>query len=161
MHSHSSHTLIPPLDRHKNSKNRSLCRNIKLLMLHVRDCPGTTSCSDICPFPWCRKTKHLLYHLVSCIDPVHCNICSRNDHSFNLEALKGLNDFRMKKRVSRHPCISFVDPANKFNGTEAVNPHVTAATQPSLYHPSTFKSSSTQKKIASVLPNQNSNQFVN
>ena len=67
------------------------------MMLHVRDCPGTTLIGDVCPFPWCRKVKHMLYHLVSCQSPNTCLICSPTD----LNGMHGLNlltNFRLRKR---------------------------------------------------------------
>lgn len=70
-------------------------------MLHVRDCPGTTATYDICPFPWCRKVKHALYHLVSCARPQDCAICSPQNLSPNLTALVGLNEHRRKKQQER------------------------------------------------------------
>ena len=66
--------------------------------MHVRDCPGTTVTFDVCPFPWCRKVKHLLYHLVSCPEPDLCEICSPSEVSHNMNALRALNDFRMQQR---------------------------------------------------------------
>merc|ERR1719343_1443617 len=80
------------------------------MMLHVRDCPGTTSKFDVCPFPWCRKVKHLLYHLVSCSNPNQCAICSPKDLPKGLKGLVGLNAFRMKKYRER--LLSFAT-ANK------------------------------------------------
>lgn len=73
------------------------------MMMHVRDCPGTTVSFDICPYPWCRKTKHLLYHLVSCEDPSTCEICNPTNISYNFRALKGLNSFR-KIRIRQRFC---------------------------------------------------------
>jgi TAZ zinc finger len=64
------------------------------MMLHVRDCPGTTASFDVCPFPWCRKVKHLLYHLVSCSDPTTCSICSNVNLNRNMRNLQGLNYHR-------------------------------------------------------------------
>ena len=64
------------------------------MMLHVRDCPGTTSSFDVCPFPWCRKVKHLLYHLISCLDPNSCGICSNLNLNRNMRRLQGLNYHR-------------------------------------------------------------------
>jgi len=81
---------------HKCAKHRDICRSTKYMMLHVRDCPGTTSTFDVCPFPWCRKVKHLLYHLVSCSNPDQCQICSPKDLPKGLESLVGLNTHRMK-----------------------------------------------------------------
>jgi hypothetical protein len=68
-------------------------------MLHVRDCSGLLSNGDVCPFPWCRKVKHLLYHLVSCEEVGRCTICcpSRDKLSPNLNALVGLNSHRRDK----------------------------------------------------------------
>ena len=72
-------------------------------MLHVRDCPGTTSTYDICPYPWCRKTKHLLYHLVSCPNPDQCKICTPQHLTPQLRQLRGLNSFRRKNKQNRKP----------------------------------------------------------
>ena len=82
---------------HRSSKHRDVCKSTKYLMLHVRDCPGTTSTLDVCPFPWCRKVKHLMYHLVSCIDSENCPICSPKEIPKGLEGLVGLNAHRIKK----------------------------------------------------------------
>ena len=76
---------------------REVCQNTKFMMMHVRDCPGTTSTFDVCPFPWCRKVKHLLYHLVSCEKPEECPICTPTDIPPTLKALRGLNAHRHKK----------------------------------------------------------------
>ena len=76
---------------------REVCQNTKFMMMHVRDCPGTTSTFDVCPFPWCRKVKHLLYHLVSCEKPEECSICTPTDIPPTLKALRGLNAHRHKK----------------------------------------------------------------
>jgi len=66
-------------------------------MLHVRDCPGTTATFDVCPFPWCRKVKHLLFHLVSCTDAEHCKLCSGVMLPRNMRQLQCLNAHRGKK----------------------------------------------------------------
>ena len=87
--------------RHKNAKHRDVCSSTKYLMLHVRDCPGTTATFDICPFPWCRKVKHLLYHLVSCQNPKECFTCNEKGLSESLTALVGLNEYRRKKHNER------------------------------------------------------------
>ena len=82
-------------------KHRDVCNSVKFLMLHARDCPGTTATFDICPFPWCRKVKHLMYHLVACPRPQECAVCSPVALSHNLEGLIGLNDYRRKKHRER------------------------------------------------------------
>jgi len=82
---------------HKSSEHRDICRSTKWMMLHIRDCPGTTSTFDVCPFPWCRKVKHLLYHLVSCVEPETCRICSPKDLNKNMLRLCGLNEYRLRK----------------------------------------------------------------
>ena len=86
---------------HKLTRHRDVCRSTKFMMLHVRDCPGTTASFDVCPFPWCRKVKHLLYHLVSCETPESCRICSPSHLSESLKNLSGLNKFRVKKHRQR------------------------------------------------------------
>jgi hypothetical protein len=96
-----SHASTCP-GNHKNQKTRDVCNNIKFMMMHVRDCPGTTSSYDICPFPWCRKTKHLLYHLVSCASPSTCKICQHVGVNSNLRSLVGLNKFREQKRKKQN-----------------------------------------------------------
>jgi TAZ zinc finger len=68
------------------------------MMLHTRDCPGTTSTGDICPFPWCRKVKHLLYHLVSCERQSTCSICSTTGLSRNIRGLMALSEHRLRHR---------------------------------------------------------------
>jgi hypothetical protein len=87
--------------RHKSARHRDVCRSTKYMMLHVRDCPGTTSTFDVCPFPWCRKVKHVLSHLVSCQHPSKCAICSPKDLSKSLQALVGLNNFRTRRYRER------------------------------------------------------------
>jgi hypothetical protein len=86
---------------HKLTKHREVCKSTKFMMLHVRDCPGTTASFDVCPFPWCRKVKHLLYHLVSCATPESCGICSPRRLSESLKNLSGLNIYRAKKHRQR------------------------------------------------------------
>lgn len=88
-----SHASTCPC-KHKSKEHRDTCRSVKYMMLHVRDCPGTTANNDVCPFPWCRKTKHLLYHLVSCNEPEICLICSPKNLPKNLQSLVGLNRLR-------------------------------------------------------------------
>lgn len=91
-----SHASTCPC-RHELEAQKDVCRSVKYMMMHVRDCPGTTSTMDVCPFPWCRKVKHLLYHLVSCENPDQCAICSPTDLPKNFQALEGLNRHRSKK----------------------------------------------------------------
>eukprot|EP00529_Nitzschia_sp_RCC80_P008005 CAMPEP_0113463324 /NCGR_PEP_ID=MMETSP0014_2-20120614/12582_1 /TAXON_ID=2857 /ORGANISM="Nitzschia sp." /LENGTH=1288 /DNA_ID=CAMNT_0000355281 /DNA_START=311 /DNA_END=4177 /DNA_ORIENTATION=+ /assembly_acc=CAM_ASM_000159 len=91
-----SHASTCPC-RHKSEEHRDTCRSVKYMMLHVRDCPGTTANNDVCPFPWCRKTKHLLYHLISCRNPEKCPICSPNDLPKNLKSLVGISRIRAVK----------------------------------------------------------------
>lgn len=73
-------------------------------MLHIRDCSGLLSNGDICPFPWCRKAKHLLYHLVTGQKEKggkECPICCPRQLSPNLTALVGLNTHRRKLFIQR------------------------------------------------------------
>ena len=85
----------------RHTEHRDVCSSVKFMMLHVRDCPGTTATYDICPFPWCRKVKHSLYHLVSCTQPEECSICSSQELSSNIKALVGLNEHRRQKQRER------------------------------------------------------------
>ena len=85
--------------RHQSAEHRNVCHSTKYLMLHVRDCSGLLSNGDVCPFPWCRKVKHLLYHLVSCEEVGQCTICCPLEEKLspNLNALVGLNSHRRDK----------------------------------------------------------------
>lgn len=107
-----SHASTCP-GRHKDPRQREVCRSAKYLMLHVRDCSGTTSGFDVCPFPWCRKVKHLLYHLVSCVDPTNCEICTPKGLPDHLSTLAGLNRFRQsnQKQSSAVEDTTGKDPA--------------------------------------------------
>jgi TAZ zinc finger len=99
------------LDSHKTENHDNVCRSTKWMMLHTRDCPGTTSTGDVCPFPWCRKVKHLLYHLVSCEHPEKCLICSPIGLSSNIKRLKAISDYRFRRRKIRHA----QDPVDSVN----------------------------------------------
>ena len=87
--------------RHRSAKHRNVCHSTKYMMLHIRDCSGLLSNGDVCPFPWCKKTKHLLYHLVSCKDGKKCSICCPANLSSNLTDLVGLNAHRRKIFVDK------------------------------------------------------------
>ena len=56
---------------------------------------------DVCLFPWCRKVKHLLHHLVTCQEQEYCSICSPTDLTPNFSALRGLNEHRFNKLRER------------------------------------------------------------
>ena len=89
--------------RHQSAKHRDVCHSTKYLMLHVRDCSGLLANGDLCPYPWCRKVKHLLYHLVSCEDNKTCTICCPPEEKLpsNLQTLTGLNTHRRNKFKER------------------------------------------------------------
>ena len=70
-------------------------------MLHVRDCPGTTPNGQLCPYPWCRKVKHLLNHLLSCAKPNECHICRPRLMPKNLIKLAKLNFFQKQQARKR------------------------------------------------------------
>jgi TAZ zinc finger len=99
------------------------------MMLHVRDCPGTTASFDVCPFPWCRKVKHLLYHLVSCSDSLVCPICSNVHLNRNMRQLKGLNYYRgeifQASLISKNKLKAEAEAADKQNVENNTNgkPH--------------------------------------
>jgi len=118
--------------QHKSEKQRDICRSVKYMMLHVRDCPGTTSTFDVCPFPWCRKVKHLLYHLVACAEPDQCTICSPSDLPKGLKELVGLNAHRMKKHRQRTIAIAKATLAAKSTKPNAATkkPTTTKKTAP-------------------------------
>lgn len=95
-----SHASTCPC-QHKQLQQRDTCRSIKWMLLHVRDCPGTTCSYDVCPFPWCRKIKHLMHHLVTCEQSETCAICSPKDLPPHLNRLRGLNGSRLKRYRER------------------------------------------------------------
>ena len=68
-----------------------MCKSVKYLMLHIRDCPGRLPDGSPCPFPWCRPCKQLLNHLVRCSAPSKCPVCSPWDLPSSLNKLKTLN----------------------------------------------------------------------
>lgn len=96
-----SRDTFPHHHRHRSAKHRNVCHSTKYMMLHVRDCSGLLSNGDVCPFPWCRKTKHLLYHLVSCKDGSKCSICNPEHLPSNLSDLVSLNAHRRKIFIDR------------------------------------------------------------
>jgi hypothetical protein len=61
---------------HMSEKHQAVCKSVKYLMLHVRDCDGRTLDGEVCGFSWCRPCKHLLGHLVRCYEAEKCQICS-------------------------------------------------------------------------------------
>eukprot|EP00984_Skeletonema_dohrnii_P024004 scaffold13115_cov139-Skeletonema_dohrnii-CCMP3373.AAC.2 len=99
--------------RHQCPKHRNVCHSTKYLMLHVRDCTGLLSNGDVCPFPWCRKVKHLLYHLVSCEKGKECSICCPEKLPSNLVALTGLNQHRREKFRERTKALAAVAAAKR------------------------------------------------
>lgn len=102
--------------RHRTAKARNVCHSTKYMMLHVRDCCGLLSNGDVCPFPWCRKTKHLLYHLVTCKkkeDGSKCSICCPENLSSNLTELVGLNSYRRKIFVERTKAVAAAAAAKR------------------------------------------------
>ncbi len=117
------------MNRHKDPKTRAVCTSMKYMMLHVRDCPGTTSSYDICPFPWCRKTKHLLYHLVSCGAPDQCKICSPEHLTPQLKQLRGLNGFRRKKQKESGKVLPVVNSLPNKPSAKLSNPNHTKVQQ--------------------------------
>ncbi|GMI15433.1 hypothetical protein TrLO_g6584 [Triparma laevis f. longispina] len=88
--------------QHKSDKHREVCQSSKFMLLHVRDCTGTTSFEDPCPYPWCRKVKHLLFHLLSCEKPDECEICCGGTHlSRNMVQLKQINETNLSMELKR------------------------------------------------------------
>ena len=120
------------------------------MMLHVRDCPGTTSTFDVCPFPWCRKVKHLLFHLVSCTDPDKCAICSPSDLTKEMKDLVGINEYRLKRQRERMVASFNASTAARQQLPPAPKPStVTSSKKPCLQVPSNGITSSKPKASAS------------
>jgi len=72
-------------------RHSEVCKSVKYLMLHIRDCCGKTSDGTECSFPWCKPCKALLAHLVRCNKPDSCDICSPYDLPPALRKLRQLN----------------------------------------------------------------------
>jgi hypothetical protein len=111
------------------------------MMLHVRDCPGTTATFDICPFPWCRKVKHLMYHLVSCIKPEECDICSTEHRNTHMIRLRGLN-----RRRGENYQAALIAKAKA--AADAVNAKTRAASKPRAAQTKAITAKPVQTRIA-------------
>ena len=85
---------------HKSERHSSVCRALKYLMLHIRDCDGKvrkvvktrqnvhtnyfmplrnhrqTLDGELCKFTWCRPSKQLVTHLTRCYEPEKCTVCN-------------------------------------------------------------------------------------
>ncbi|KAL3800307.1 hypothetical protein HJC23_003603 [Cyclotella cryptica] len=150
------HASICP-GRHRSAKHRNVCHSTKYMMLHVRDCCGLLSNGDVCPFPWCRKTKHLLYHLVTCTkndDGSKCSICCPENLSSNLMDLVGLNSYRRKIFVERAKAVAAAAAATRHQmaiakakaaAQSSTQPHVLTSSQ-ILTAPSTNHNYESQTK---------------
>lgn len=149
--------------RHRSENHNDVCRSTKWMMLHARDCPGTTVTSDICPFPWCRKVKHFLYHLVSCETPSECPICSPVSSNANMRRLSALNAFRIEKRRSffcqrvatlrEAQNLSTDTPEDRFSPLKHCEPCKTSSSRGTdnlTVHPSLVTASSTEPSIPSL-----------
>mmetsp|Transcript_23482 Transcript_23482/g.48876 ORF Transcript_23482/g.48876 Transcript_23482/m.48876 type:complete len:788 (+) Transcript_23482:160-2523(+) len=91
--------------RHKNPRHMEVCQSVKFMMLHIRDCAGTvlTNPDEPCPFPWCRKAKHLVYHVASCDHPESCEICDKSPSPYlsGYRNLAKLNTIRLTEEKFR------------------------------------------------------------
>jgi hypothetical protein len=136
-------------------------------MLHVRDCPGTTITMDVCPFPWCRKVKHLMYHLVTCSKPDSCAICSPIALSANMKGIIGLSNHRRNLLKAENPSavtgVTTVKPYPVTNkSSQEVKPLIQSENRPiqkklpcpvTTIKPSTVKSSIVPS-VKSNIPNR-------
>lgn len=121
-------------------------------MLHVRDCTGLSSNGDVCPFPWCRKVKHLLYHLVSCEKGNECSICCPEKLSSNLAALTGLNQHRREKFRERKKALAAAAAAKRQQMAASTTNSSHIAMQPSNPHNSITSSAITSTATQSARP---------
>jgi hypothetical protein len=83
---------------HLSRAHGEVCKSIKYLMLHIRDCCGRTPDGQACGFPWCKPCKYLIHHLVKCQAPDRCAICSPHDLPPALQKLRALNQLRDTKQ---------------------------------------------------------------
>eukprot|EP00613_Pedinella_sp_CCMP2098_P058028 CAMPEP_0171867268 /NCGR_PEP_ID=MMETSP0992-20121227/30759_1 /TAXON_ID=483369 /ORGANISM="non described non described, Strain CCMP2098" /LENGTH=709 /DNA_ID=CAMNT_0012490813 /DNA_START=74 /DNA_END=2202 /DNA_ORIENTATION=+ len=77
--------------RHLSRSHSEVCKSVKYLMLHIRDCCGNLPDGSECGFPWCRPCKCLIHHLVKCQKPEKCPVCSPVDLPPALSNLRSLN----------------------------------------------------------------------
>ena len=147
--------------KHQSTQHRNVCHSTKYLMLHVRDCSGLLDNGDICPFPWCRKVKHLLYHLVSCVDVGKCTICSpvSDKLSPNLNQLKRLNLYRREKFRSRIKAVMekrrqlvIAASAAAASSATAVNPTIAKLPTVEVSTPSTNNQHTTTTTASTLSP---------
>ena len=144
--------------RHRSAKHRNVCHSTKYMMLHVRDCSGLLSNGEVCPFPWCRKTKHLLFHLVTCErkeDGSVCSICCPQNLSSNLMDLVGLNAHRRKifiDKVAKAKAVLAAHPkpitSSQISVTSSIRPPPLGNTKPSIQG-ATIASTKTEHSAAS------------
>ena len=79
---------------HLSRAHSEVCKSVKYLMLHIRDCNGTLHDGSECGFPWCRPCKYLIHHLVKCRRPEECPMCSPWDLPPALQKLRAMNQAR-------------------------------------------------------------------
>eukprot|EP00968_Pinguiococcus_pyrenoidosus_P022497 scaffold3274_cov244-Pinguiococcus_pyrenoidosus.AAC.9 len=84
--------------KHRSKRHAEVCKSIKYLMLHIRDCSGRLPDGQSCPFEWCRPCKKLLSHLVKCFEPNTCAICNPFNLPRSMEQLMTLN--RLREQVT-------------------------------------------------------------
>ncbi|CAM9288934.1 unnamed protein product, partial [Pylaiella littoralis] len=63
---------------HRSARLAEVCRSVKFLMLHLRDCDGRTAAGQPCPMPWCKPCTALLHHLVQCPESAGCQVSFEN-----------------------------------------------------------------------------------
>jgi len=87
---------------HLSRAHGEVCKSVKYLMLHIRDCCGRTPDGQACGFPWCKPSKYLIHHLVKCKQPDRCAICSPHDLPPALLKLRALNQLRDAPSAAAH-----------------------------------------------------------
>ncbi|CAB1116425.1 unnamed protein product [Ectocarpus sp. CCAP 1310/34] len=76
---------------HRSARLAEVCRSVKFLMLHLRDCDGKTRNGDPCPMPWCEPCTSLLHHLIQCPESTGCKVCDPEHLPPPLQQLRALN----------------------------------------------------------------------
>ena len=85
--------------RHTDKGGQTVCDNVKFMMLHARDCQGTSNDGNPCNRAWCVKVKNLAIHLAMCPFAWNCKICTPSGDSTTV--LKTLQTENFARRVGR------------------------------------------------------------
>ena len=81
---------------HSSEPQAGVCRSIKYLLLHLRDCEGADVLGAACKYPWCMPAKCLLDHVTHCYEAAACSMCNPVDATLpkSFQQLRAINRSR-------------------------------------------------------------------